>query len=162
MDRNGMFLAGLEPQSARILEIGPSFSPIAPKRGGWKTTVVDHTDRAGLVAKYAGAPVDVANIEDVDCIWAGEALHECVPRELWGTYDALIASHVIEHVTDPISLLLSAEQLLSPSGRVLLAVPDLRLCFDCFRPVSTTGQIIAAWREKRRRHSWSSVFDACA
>jgi hypothetical protein len=162
MDRNGTFLAGLDPRSARILEIGPSFSPIAPKRGGWKTTIVDHTDRPGLVAKYKNAPVDVSKIEDVDYIWAEGALHDGIPSELHGTYDAIIASHVIEHVVDPISLLLSAEQILSRSGRILLAVPDLRLCFDCLRPVSTTGQVIAAWREKRVRHCWSSVFDAYA
>jgi SAM-dependent methyltransferase len=163
MDRNGILLAGLQPATARIIEIGPSFSPVAPKRHGWRTTVVDHTDRAGLVAKYGvHHGLDIGAIEDVDHVWAGGLLHGVIPTADHRTYHALIASHVIEHLVDPISFLDSADRLLAPGGRVLLAVPDLRLCFDCLRPVSTTGQIIAAWREKRQRHSWAAVFDAHA
>jgi SAM-dependent methyltransferase len=162
MDRNAVILAGLDPVAARILEIGPSYNPIAAKRDGWCTTVVDHTDRAGLVDKYARLGVDVSRIEEVDRIWDGRPLDALLPEEDLGSYDALIASHVIEHLVDPIAFLASADRILAPSGRVLLAVPDLRLCFDCMRPPSTTGQVIAAWREGRTRHAWSAVFDFLA
>jgi SAM-dependent methyltransferase len=163
MDRNGTILAGLDPATARILEVGPSFAPIAPKRAGWRTTVVDHTDRAGLVAKYGVHPgLDIDAIEEVDVTWAGGPLDEAVPAAMHGSFDALIASHVIEHVVDPVAFLHAAGRLLAPHGRILLAVPDLRLCFDVLRPVSTTGQVVAAWREKRQRHAWSAVFDAHA
>jgi SAM-dependent methyltransferase len=162
LDRNAAILGGLDRASARILEIGPSYGPIAPKRAGWRTTVVDHTDRAGLVAKYTPLNVDVSAIEEVDRIWDGRPLEMVIPPEDHATYDALIASHVIEHIVDPISFLASADHLLVSGGKVLLAVPDLRLCFDCMRPPSTTGQVIAAWREKRTRHTWSAVFDNLA
>jgi SAM-dependent methyltransferase len=162
VDRNAAILRGLDRATARILEIGPSYGPIAPKRAGWRTTVVDHTDRAGLVAKYTPLNVDVSAIEEVDRIWDGRPIEMIIPAEDHGTYDALIASHVIEHIVDPISFLASADRLIAPEGRVLLAVPDLRPCFDCMRPPSTTGQVIAAWREKRTRHAWSAVFDALA
>src|SRR5262249_21813873 len=68
----------------------------------------------------------------------------------------------IEHIVDPVSFLASADRLLGRRGRVLLAVPDLRLCFDCMRPPSTTGEVLAAWRGRRVRHLWSAVFDAHA
>jgi hypothetical protein len=51
MSRNETLLRGLEPGVSRILEVGPSFNPVAPRRDGWLTTIVDHTDRSGLLAK---------------------------------------------------------------------------------------------------------------
>ena len=37
------------------------------------------------------------------------SLDEAVPSELHGTFDACIASHVFEHIPDPIGLLGSLE-----------------------------------------------------
>ena len=162
MTRNEFLLHGLDKGKSRIIEIGPSFSPVAPKRNGWLTTVVDHTDRAGLVKKYNPfAQVDTSNIEEVDCVWAGGPL-DAVFQNTSDSFDAIIASHVIEHMVDPISFFGSAARLLGERGRVILAVPDKRLCFDCLRPVSTTGQVIAAGRANRGHHSVAAFFDALA
>lgn len=57
-DRSRRLLAGLSIED-RLIEIGPSFNPVAPKMAGWKTVVVDHGSRADLVAKYA-QPLDRA------------------------------------------------------------------------------------------------------
>lgn len=163
MNRNEVLLEGLNKETAKIIELGPSFAPVAAKRDGWKTTIVDHTDQAGLWEKYgAYDSLDLSAIEQVDVIWGGELLHESFPEEEIGSFDAIIASHVIEHIVDPISFLNSAAILLRPSGKVILAVPDKRLCFDCLRPVSSTGQVIAAFEAKRKRHSYAAVFDALA
>ena len=32
-------------RSVRIIEIGPSFNPLAPRSAGWNTRVVDHLGR---------------------------------------------------------------------------------------------------------------------
>jgi hypothetical protein len=162
MSRNEMLLRGLEPGVSRILEIGPSFNPVAPKRDGWLTTIVDHIDRPGLVAKYAALPsLELSKIEEVDRVWVAGPLGTLLPDQL-GTFDAIVASHVIEHIVDPIAFFDSASQLLNERGRIALAVPDRRLCFDCLRPVSTTGELIAASRSRRRRHSLAAVFDHMA
>jgi len=150
-------------RSARIIEIGPSYNPIAPKAGGWNTITVDHATRAELVAKYTGAQdVDVDRIEEVDCIWTNGPLAEAVPHRLHGTFDALIASHVIEHATDLLGFLDAAETLLSPSGIIVLAIPDKRYCFDYFRPATTTGQVLYAHAARRSRHTRRIVFDQLA
>jgi hypothetical protein len=47
-------LRGRITKTDKILEIGPSYSPLAPKADGWRSYVVDHTDRDGLVEKYRG------------------------------------------------------------------------------------------------------------
>lgn len=157
--RTELLLEGVAPDS-RILEIGPSHAPLAPKRAGWRTKTVDHLPREALVAKYDGHPdVDTSRIEDVDFVWSGGQICDAVPRDQWGQFDALIASHVIEHVPDLIGFLNSAEKLLAPDGKVVLAVPDKRYCFDFFQPVSTTGQVLAAHAEKRSRHTPSLAYD---
>jgi hypothetical protein len=163
MARNEQILEGLDKGTARIIEVGPSFAPVAPKKDGWKTTVVDHTDQAGLLEKYgAYSSLNVSAIEPVDVIWSVNALHQNFPDTEMGSFDAVIASHVIEHVVDPISFFGSAAALLRPTGKVVLAVPDKRLCFDCMRPVSTTGELIEAFKAKRQRHSYAAIFDALA
>lgn len=159
MDRTQKLLAGLS-RSARLIEIGPSFSPLAAKSAGWNVFTIDHADRAGLVAKYEHhSSVDTSRIEEVDFVWTGGPLSDAVPVEQHGTFDAFIASHVIEHTTDIVEFLRSAQTLLQPNGLVILAAPDKRKCFDSFRPVSTTGAAVAANVEGKKRHGLSTFID---
>ena len=158
-DRARLLMAGV-PKTAKVIEIGPSLNPLAPKREGWNVTVVDHETREGLIHKYRhDATVDPAVIEEVDLVWHGGSLEDLVGRASWGTYDAFIASHVIEHTTDVVSFLRSARVLLKDEGVVILAVPDKRKCFDFFRPISTTGDAVVAFKEKRSRHTAKTHFD---
>lgn len=139
------------------LEIGPSHNPVAPKRQGFNVEIVDHLDQQGLIEKYRHHGVDVDAIEPVDYVWSGEPLSELIADT--GRYDWIIASHVIEHVPDVIGFLDECQKLLKPAGVLSLAVPDKRFCFDHFRPISSTGDLIQAHLEKRRRHPPGWVFD---
>jgi hypothetical protein len=85
-----------------------------------------------------------------------------VPDHLRGSFDVLIASHVIEHTTDFVGFLESAEALLDASGTVVLAVPDTRYCFDYFRPLTTTGDILDAHAARRSRHTRRNLFNHTA
>jgi hypothetical protein len=86
-----------------------------------------------------------------------------VPEGQLGTYDVLIASHVIEHLPDPIGFIASAQKLLHPERGVLaLAVPDKRWCFDSLKQVSSTGQFLAAHRLGTQRHGPATRFDFSA
>ncbi|MGU3282720.1 class I SAM-dependent methyltransferase [Methylobacterium mesophilicum] len=152
MDRTQRLLRTLT-KDARVVEIGPSFRPLAPKRDGWNTFVVDHASRNDLVAKYSvDHGVDISQIEEVDFVWQGGSLAEAVPADQHGTFDAFIASHVIEHTTDVVTFLKAAETLIRPDGVIILAVPDKRKCFDFYRHPSTTADAIVAFEEKRDRH----------
>jgi GT2 family glycosyltransferase/tetratricopeptide (TPR) repeat protein len=162
MSRADTLLSGVE-RSARIIEIGPSFSPIAPKADGWSTSTVDHATRDALIDKYRGHPgVDVDKIEEVDFVWSSGSITDVVPSDRHGTFDAFIASHVIEHTTDLIGFLETAATLLAPRGVVILAVPDKRYCFDYFRPLTTTGQVLEAHAARRSRHTRRIAFDHAA
>ncbi len=102
-------LFGPLPSGARILEIGPSYNPLFPKGGPQQVHVLDHATREELVAKYRDHPsVDTTRIEEVDHVWTNGPLHEAVPRDMHGQYDAFVASHVIEHTPDLVGFLKSA------------------------------------------------------
>lgn len=158
-DREQILRTGITTTD-KIIEIGPSFNPLAPKRDGWCSYSVDHTDQEGLVNKYRQDPsVNVGLIEPVDFVWTEGKLSDAVPVEHHGTFDVFLASHVIEHIPDLIGFLSSAEVLCRPSAKMTLAIPDKRVCFDFFRPLSTTGDFLVAHWERRSRHSPKSLWD---
>ena len=143
------------------IEIGAAYAPILPKADGYRTLVVDQADQKTLRANYSGvAGVDLARIEPVDAIDDGGEF-SLLDDEGMG-FDFIVASHVIEHVTDPIHFLQRCERALKPDGRIYLLVPDRRACFDWFRPVSTAGQWLEAFLQSRRRHGPAALFDDTA
>jgi len=137
-----------------------SYSPIAPRSEGWDTKIVDHANRAELVEKYKREPdVWVERIEEVDFIWTEGSIADAIPQVFHGTFDCLIASHVIEHVPDLVGFLLSAERVLQPGGTVILAIPDKRFCFDYFRPLTMTGDVLEAHQQQRTRHTARTAYE---
>ena len=157
--RTDTLLEGVS-KDARIIEIGPSFNPVAPRSRGWNSFSLDHMTREGLAEKYADHPgVDVRMIEPVDFVWSGGALSDAVPPGQHGSFDVFLASHVIEHTPDLIAFLDAAATLLKPDGAVVLAVPDKRSCFDFFQPTTTTGQVLEAHATGRVRHHRERAFD---
>jgi SAM-dependent methyltransferase len=158
MDRVARILA-LVPPEGRVLEVGPSFSPILPKASGRDVYTLDHADAEELKAKYAGHGVDLDRIESVDFVWRGGPVHEAVPPALHGGFDAMILSHVLEHSPDPIGMLKSAAVLLRDGGVLSLANPDKRFCFDALKPVTGAGEWIAAHVEGRQRHGVRTLFE---
>lgn len=142
------------------LEIGPSHNPIAPKKDGFNVHILDHLPAEQLREKYKGHEghgVILENIEEVDYVWNGEPFSELIGQT--DCYDWIIASHVIEHVPDMISFLRQCSDILKKDGKISLVIPDKRYCFDYFSPLSSTGNFLDAYLEKRTRPSPGQVFD---
>src|SRR5690606_4365358 len=57
-------------------------------------------------------------------------------------YDFLIASHVIEHLANPIKSVLEWKRLLRPGGTMILIAPCKRFSYDCDRPITTLAHLI--------------------
>ncbi len=167
MGRNEILLDGLDKNRMIGVEIGPFYAPIAAKKAGWRTLVVDFTDTNGLKniarthsSEYIKDRVD--EIENVDIVWTGQDLSDVCLRFNQLGYDYLLASHVIEHMPNFLGFLNQTSKLLKPTGILSLAVPDMRRCFDVLKLPSSTGDVLAANREKRIRHSPEKMFEAWA
>lgn len=154
-------------KTMRGIELGPYYSPIAPKKYGWNTTVVDFRDAAALRAearnhKADGIRMRESLIEEVDIVWRGEPLDTLALARNPDGYDYFIASHTIENSPDLLSLFQQVQRLLRPGGIVSLAVPDMRKCFDVFKPASSLREVLTAYREKRIRHTPETLLEARA
>lgn len=155
------FLIGPLDLNGRGLEIGPSYNPTVAKKFGARVDVLDHANQEDLIRKYkAIGGVDINNIEEVDFVSDGRRMTEVIGER--NAYDWIIASHVIEHTPDMIGFLLDCQDLLNDRGVLALAIPDKRTCFDVFQGLSSVGQILDAYSEKRQRPTPGNVFDHAA
>jgi SAM-dependent methyltransferase len=146
-------------RDTKVLEVGPLARPTAPKRAGFNAFYVDNMDRDELIRRYAHTGYDPDSIEEVDFVWRSGDLADAIPEEHHATFEVIVLSHTLEHLPNPIAFLNSCSKLLIPGGYVTLALPDKRYCFDLFRPVSTTGEWLAAFRGKQMLHTDASLFD---
>jgi len=143
------------------LEIGPSYNPFFPKSQGFNIEILDYIDQEGLKKKYSNDPrAPVEKIEPVDYVSDGRPMSDVIGRQ--HIFDFVVASHVVEHTTDLVRFFQDCSALLKPSGVLLLIVPDSMSCFDVFRPLSSTGQVLQAYVEKRVRHAPGVGFDHIA
>ncbi|WP_197093303.1 class I SAM-dependent methyltransferase [Methylobacterium aquaticum] len=150
---------GLPLENYRGLEIGALNNPIIPAGQG-KMDYVDYTDCTGLKEQHRALPERVAGIVDVDYVWTGSgSLADVVGSR--DVYDAIIASHVIEHVPNTLGWFRGVMDVLKPGGYFNLAIPDCRYTFDINCPVSTIGQMIEADMCNYRYPSIRQMFDHC-
>lgn len=156
MDRKEVILAAIDRNGVG-LEIGPSHNPVAPKRDGFKVSIIDHLSKSELIKKYENSGVNLTAIEEVDFIWRGERYVDLVGQR--ECYDWIIASHVIEHCPDLIGFLQSCAEVLKPEGVLSLAVPDARFCFDQFRPITGLGAVLDASHAARAQPTSGSVLE---
>lgn len=139
------------------IEIGPLDRPVMPRPGS-AVLYADHLDRQGLREKYAQhAAVNLAAIPEIDFVIGEDGLRGAVGDQ---QLHYLIASHVIEHVPNPIRWLNEIHDLLYDGGVVSLAIPDRRRCFDALRRESTPGEWVEAYLLDHTRPSPSRIFDA--
>ena len=140
VDRREYILAGLDLRGGG-LEIGGGYNPVAAK-DTYRVDHLDHADQAGLIAKYDAQGIDTSRIQHVDYVWSGQSYRELVGEK---RYDWIVASHVIEHVPDPIHFLNDCAAILAEDGVLSLAVPDKRVCFDYYRPPTGLARLVDAF-----------------
>ena len=129
------------------LEIGPLNQPFMPKREGFRVEIVDLLGTEELRTHYGSHGLDIALIEPVDHVVGNRTLAEVLGH--LGPVDWIVAGHVLEHIPDPITFLRTVESILRPNGRLVLALPDKRYCFDHFGELTTAGHIVDAFLERR-------------
>jgi SAM-dependent methyltransferase len=144
----------------RGLEIGPLHAPRIRKEEA-QVFYVDHTDAEGLRQKYA---VDhymkdrLHEIVEVDfVVGEGQELLDVVADA--APFDFVMASHLIEHIPDPVTWLRDIGKLLRPGGILSLIVPDKRYTFDVHRRTTEVSEIVDAHMRRLRQPSFRQVYD---
>lgn len=152
-DRRDKMLFGLDPNAAG-LEIGGSYNPLCT------TSNVKHLDYQSTEALreyYAREGRDVSVVPTVSFVTDGRPYKELTAGE---TFDWIVASHVIEHVSDLVGWLNDCASILKPGGVLSLAIPDKRFMFDYFRPQTSIAQVIdVAVGPKSTRPSLGAVME---
>lgn len=133
-------LVSCEISAARtILEVAPYFHATVPKEPGrvWYTDYISNDE---IQAKAAENPsLGVQNIAVVDFVWKpGSKLRECAGRD----FNAVVASHVLEHIPNPVGWLNELLSVLEPGCTLMLVLPDKRLTSDYYRNETTFAQLI--------------------
>lgn len=160
--RRARIVGDVDLGQGRCLEIGPLANPVVDPDVA-DVRYVDVTDRAGLVAHYAGNPAVDPDAIPEQHFWLTRpdgtvsTLAEAVAAD--GPYQHVVASHVIEHVPDLVGWLHDVASVLTDDGALLLAVPDRRYCFDARRTPTTVGQVVQAHLDGDRTPSARAVLD---
>ena len=111
LDFSMMYLT--QVQEGRLLEIGcgsggmlKSFADL-----GWQVAGIDFDPAAVAACQSKGLRVELGTLE-------GQLYSR-------SSFDAVIMSHVIEHVHDPIALLSECRRVLAPGGKLSLVTPHI-------------------------------------
>lgn len=158
-DRVSQLLSGISLDGVG-LEIGPLASPLVARAEGRRIYYADYANQDELRRRSKNNPaVDLDAIPTIDFVIGSLADYDRIGMR----FDYIIASHVIEHTPDFVGWLNKLLSLLHPGiGRLVLAVPDKRYCFDYFRSLSTLGDALEAYRECRSKPSFRQIFDGAS
>jgi ubiquinone/menaquinone biosynthesis C-methylase UbiE len=153
-------LAEIDVGHMRGLEIGPLASPRVRKDEG-PVRYVDHASAADLKQKYAtdqGMRGRLDDIVDVDYV-LGETttIAEAVAGD--APFDYVIASHVIEHIPDPVGWFADLTRVLRIGGIVSLVIPDKRYCFDINRSLTEVSDFVDGYLRALRQPSFRQAYD---
>lgn len=140
------------------IEIGALHHPF-PVPADARVRYVDRYTTAQLREEYEElAGEEFAEVEIID---QGETLATFED----GLLDFVIASHVLEHLPDPVGALRNHLRVLRPGGVVLLALPDRRTGLDERRAPTTLEHVLADARDggasTRAQHyrEWAELVD---
>jgi hypothetical protein len=131
------------------LEIGPGDHPLLPKDGHSAVKTLDIVDVSGAGERRSA----------VDYVASPGRVDEAVGED---RFHNIVACAVLEHVADPFGFFAQCGRILEESGRVALAIPDMRYCFDALREPSSLGELVDAWNGQRTAPTLGQTVDHLA
>ena len=103
-----------EGHGRRALDVGAADGFLAEllTRQGWQVTALERDPAQAAKARGRCHEVIVADLD------------QAAPR-LEGSFDAIVYGDVLEHLNDPLPVLVALDRALSPDGRVIVSVPNV-------------------------------------
>ena len=74
--------------------------------------------------------------------------------------DFVIASHILEHLANPLAVLVEIHRVLRPGGLLVLILPDRRFSYDRFRPATTLEHLVEEYHRDVRQVDDAHVVEA--
>ncbi len=102
-----------EDQNNRMLDIGSGSGMLSTlySSRGWKVTSLDFNDKLK----------DLYRNNDKVTFVTGDAFHPDFPAN---TFDLIVASQILEHLSDPIGALRNWHSILKSGGKLIIAMPN--------------------------------------
>jgi Methyltransferase domain len=146
------------PKKSLGLEIAPYFDPCISKQSH-DILYTDYIDNETIAAKAQENPgTRGKDLPEVDFVWrSGEALAACVPDGR--RFDYILASHVMEHVPDPVGWLNQLLSVMHVGGKLILFLPNRYYNVDCYRTETSFAQLVAWWIEQSPHPTKDQVLD---
>lgn len=147
----------------RILEIGPLNRPIAKKNEFPNVAYADIRSTEDIKRLYTsndylestGITIDINEIVDIDYVIKSSYKDTFKNAE---KFDAVIVSHVIEHIPDLIGFFRDVARVLKKDGSLIIIYPDARYCFDHFRNGTSFIDAYEVFKKIKTGNA-SAVFD---
>jgi SAM-dependent methyltransferase len=124
----------IEPGGPSRLFLARGIVPVYPLLG--TLDVVDYAERTIWSHLEPGDPLNNVRVRRRLIGEAGK-----LDQIADGAYDALLASHVLEHLANPLSALHDWKRVVHPGGLLLLVVPHRDATFDHQRPVTSLAHM---------------------
>lgn len=144
----------------RGIEVGALHNPRLPPEHP-NVFFLDHASAAELREKYAANAIMVSHMDqivEVDYVWSpGKSLSEVVGAD--APFAFLLASHVVEHIPNPIGWLQQIAAILTDGGLISLIIPDKRYCFDAKRTLTVPAQWVDAYLRSIDQPTFQQIFD---
>ncbi len=144
----------LIPSTAKVLEIGPYFSP---SMTGENVKYFDVLSREQLIERAISQGQTEPNPPHIDYVSPVADLGVIDAK-----FDYIVSSYCIEHQTDLIKHLQDVENLLHPGGSYFVMAPDKRYCHDYWMKESGVAEVLGAHHENRTTHPFRSVVEHLA
>jgi hypothetical protein len=160
-ERRRRILSLVDPSRETGIEIGPLARPIVERSMG-SILYTDHLSTEALRERYRGdvehGRIDLSGLVQVDLVVpAGERLSARLGSA--GPVDYVVASHVIEHIPDPVGWLCDIAECLCDGGHLCLAVPDKRFTFDHLRAATQARELVEWSHSRPARPTPGQVYD---
>jgi len=140
------------------LEIAPYFDPCLSK-DHFDVLYTDYIDNEEISRKAAENPgSDGREPAAIDFVWnSGSPLYVSAPREVY--FDFVVASHVMEHVPNPVGWLNELLSVTKVGGKIALFLPSRRFNVDCYRNETTFGELVKWWIEQPAIPTTGQILD---
>jgi len=145
------------PANRRGLEIAPYFNPMVD-RAKYDVFYVDCIDNDEIQRKAGDNPGAKGQyVPRIDAVWVpGKRLAECVEGR---KFAYAVASHVMEHVPNPLGWLNEILECVEVGGRVAIMLPMRTKSMDYYRQNTTFGQVVGWSIEKPSLPTPTQVMD---